>query len=356
MSTTRLRATAWLATIVFVALAAAAPIWLVNLFTDYGRASWWRQAAFGVVGLRLLALLVGCVEAWWIVIAVMGSIANRRVVAADASTIRLSPLRGSQTRANRDRGLAPPATDCRPFAATKRVAGGASRANDEGTVIIEFALLFPIALLLFLVILQTALLYVGNFYVNFAAFRAARAAIVYAGIDAQPETATHTLVLGPEAMRRMTNAAVFTCAGISGTSTGGGSGAGISVAQADVWRQFIGRPLGWMGGRIARRFDYAAAHTRVRAITMPRPDPDLSIWNAQHADFYRYREPITVEVTHDFELAVPYAKAVLGGIAGGAGDYRYTELRAGYTLVNEGQPLWNYGGPVDPVVQVTPPT
>jgi len=291
-----------------IGLPAWAPTWLSARLGGMGDADWWRQAAFGTTGLRLLALLGAAFVSLCIV---LGALA------------RLSSYRGRQIGS-----------------LSHQLQTDATGMGDAGTAMIEFALLFPVALLLFLVVIQTAFMYTANFYVNLAAFRAARAAIVWAEHDRVPPSpdSMYTLILGPEGIERIEAAAKWTCVGISGTSSADGN-TGAAGAHDAAWTAFIGRTHGWAGEKLRRRYEYAQSHTRVRVRTMPRPDPGLSEWNAAHRDFYRHREPITVEVAHDFELSVPYAKWVLGSDTNeGSGAYHYVELQAACTLVNEGQP------------------
>ena len=339
------RLAAWMGLSVAIALAWSAPPWLVVWLGGGAGANWWRQAAFGASGLRILALLVGSTALLCLVMAVLFSLpghSTRRRMDGDGTVMRtrLSMLRCA-VRVSAGRPHGQRSTVDRGNQAVLR--------DDRGTAIIEFALLFPVALLLFLVIIQTALLYVGNFHVNHAAFRAARAAIVWADVDNLGGDLTHTLRIGGEAERRIANAAAFTCVGISGTSSGGASG-GSAAAHDRAWQSFLGASPRWSGEKLQRRVAYAAQHTRVTVTTMPRPDPTLSEFNVRRQDFYLHREPITVHVAHDFELLIPYAKYVLGDTdnRGDGSGYRFIELRASYTLVHEGQPEWQPGLPGSP--------
>ncbi|MCK6484706.1 MAG: pilus assembly protein [Phycisphaerae bacterium] len=337
------RLAAWIGLSAAIVLAWSAPGWLVAWLGGGATGDWWRQAAFGATGLRILALLVGSIAGWWLVMALLLSLAAHSSGGQARGTVRSDRLKVP------GRLSAPSSQVVHSRPSTVNPAALGVVRDQRGTAIIEFALLFPVALLLFLVIIQTALLYVGNFHVNHAAFRAARAAIVWADVDDLGGDLTHTLRIGAEAERRIANAAAFTCVGISGTSSGGATG-GSAAAHDRAWQAFLGFSPRWSGDKFQRRVAYAAEHTRVTVTTMPRPDPTLSEFNALHQDFYLHREPITAHVAHDFELLIPYAKYVLGDTdnRGDGSGYRFIELRASYTLVHEGQPELQPGLPGSP--------
>ena len=254
---------------------AIAPSWLTSGPSAGSASSWLRQAVFGTTGLRLLSCFLAAGSLLWLTVSAMAHLA-----------------RGAGRA-----GL-------RPWS----IAG-----CTRGTAIIEFALLFPVAMTLFLLTLQTAFMYVGNFYVNLAAFRAARVAIVWASTEPELADARYTRVIGPETQARALQAAVQTCAPIAGTSVGMGERSAQAEGLAEAMVLMSGSPtLAKCFPRLARQFDYACGHTRVRLLAMPRPEPSVSAWNAEHQFFYRRREPITVEVTHDFELVVPLARWLIG--------------------------------------------
>src|SRR5437660_3377487 len=120
-----LRSGVWLCCAAGALLCAIAPSSLVNILTGSGGASaWWRHAAFGAAGLRILGLQLGCILTWWWTMVAAARLCRDSV---SHRAFRTSHLR-----------------------------------DQRGTAIIEFALLFPVATLLFLVIIQSSFLYTAN--------------------------------------------------------------------------------------------------------------------------------------------------------------------------------------------------
>jgi Flp pilus assembly protein TadG len=147
------------------------------------------------------------------------------------------------------------------------------RRTEGGQVIVEYAIVFPILLLLTLLIIQLAHLFVAKQVVSYASFCAARAALVGEDYAA---------------------AARMVCSLIAGPS-GVGTGATVTVP-------------GWgpLRGSAA-----SAVKTQAASLSnVPTPYPAT-----------------TIEVTHDFELQVPVANSVtysLGEIFLESGDLDYT--------------------------------
>jgi len=284
-----LRFAGWALTAAWVgatALLAWAPQWLIAALGGQG-GSYWMRAAFGPFGLRCLAGLSGGV----LLLSLLGA--------------WMYYLRGGGRRR------------------AAEVVGAAG-----GTAIIEFCMLFPIALLLFLVVVQIALMYNANFYVNYAAFCAARSARVWAEYGSTSDE-QYTLIPGPHTQERAEKAAAWACVGISGWKPVRASGR--PEAQLAVWQAFLDpRQPRWLNERLMRQFTYAREHTRVTILTEPRPD------QAGWESFYNDREPIYARVAHDFHLRVPYAQRFLGD-PHGSGSFRYVVLNATSATVNEAQ-------------------
>lgn len=117
--------------------------------------------------------------------------------------------------------------------------------DETGAAMVEFALVFPLQLLFTLGIMQLALLYIGHMVVHYAAFQAARAALVTDGSRFKTE-----------------RAAEIACAAITGKSAERGGLYSVT--------------------------NLAALKTSVRII-----------------DQGEHSHEVSVEVTHDFELVIP---------------------------------------------------
>jgi len=137
-----------------------------------------------------------------------------------------------------------------------------SRRGESGQAIAEFALVFPLLLMLVLGIVQISLMYVARSVVEYAAHAAARAELV--GED-------------PE------QAARFVCSAIAGPSYTAGTGQPITVP-------------GW---GVLPRSESSSVKTLVDVL-----DP-VGDGNGR----------ITVEVTHRYELVVPVASLIFKPIS-----------------------------------------
>jgi hypothetical protein len=216
---------------------------------------------------------------------------------------------------------------------------GASRrgrvGGQEGAAILEFALVLPIAMALVLVMVQCSLLMGGNLCVHYAAFCAARSAVVYVPDDFSPGEPPN---LVSEArwsgkLRRIRDAAVWAVFPISCGHS--------SYPEEDVGRLREGleeffdgygqRAPGWVDGRIGRKLQYAQDHTEV---DLHPPADGLT---------YAPHEDLRVTVRHTFYLSVPYANWVFrhldrdDGVDLDFGDGEYgMVITASCTLTNEG--------------------
>jgi len=214
-----------------------------------------------------------------------------------------------------------------------RLGRGRRRADGSaGTAAIEFVLLFPIALSIVLVMIQSMLVVVGNIVVHYSAFAAARAAVVHV-----PEKLSYeeprNVVADPAysgKFHRIRCAAVEAVKGVSagkqGAGGSGGSGGAIVLEQGiDRFFSLYDRPSPrWVRTMLPSKYEYAWDYTEV---SLQPPD------NGQQ---YGDHEDLTVSVRHMLYLSMPYARALFGKpLPGGTGDYA-TEATATYTLTNQG--------------------
>jgi hypothetical protein len=224
--------------------------------------------------------------------------------------------------------------------ASGRAADRADKSAEDGAALVEFALIFPIALLLVLLMIQGALLMAGNLCVHYSAFCAARTAATTVPLDFSTTEAPNVVDLAaPNAsgkLRRIKLAAVYA---VMPVSCGDEKINGANIALQDALEQYfqnIGQATPkWAKEMLARRWWYADTYTRV----------DLAL-PANKAPKFAPGEDLVVSVEHTFYLAVPYARRIFSvgadGVTldlGGGVDYG-TKIRSTCTLTNEGVQDW----------------
>lgn len=164
-------------------------------------------------------------------------------------------------------------------------------AEERGTAMVEFVLIFPVQFIFILGIMQLSLIYVGAIVVNQAASAAARAALV---ADLTPET--------PQAAAE--RAARLVCSAVAGTGgVGGGGGAGEEIP-------------GW--GRLERW--------------------NASWWKTRVTGQFEDPHRVAVLVEHDFELVIPVINRLFAaywpeGWFGGGGRDRANQPTQRYGYV-----------------------
>ena len=212
------------------------------------------------------------------------------------------------------------------------------RLGEEAATVLEFTLVFPLFLMILLIIWQLLLLVNATQVVSYAAFSAARSAIVVIPQEVGGEG--RNMLAAPDSSEKMAlirRAAVVACTPISPPITEwsgayGSLAGGASVpGSLDGFRETavltaLAAAAGLNGPRIALKASYAAQFTDVD-VSGPR-------WGGAFAE----DAPLTVTVTHKFFLNVPYANRLFSDqfFAGfGSGSHQRT-LTAQYTLANEG--------------------
>ena len=143
--------------------------------------------------------------------------------------------------------------------------------GERGQAIVEYAIVFPIQILLTLCMIQLAYLFVAKQVVSYAAFCAARAALVYEDDD--------RFSAGDEARA----AAALACARIAGS-------AGVEAGSVHL--------PGW--GDL-RGYNAALVKTDVRILSTGDDDED---------DSGPQPPPVRVEIIHDYQLRVPIADEI----------------------------------------------
>ncbi len=210
--------------------------------------------------------------------------------------------------------------------------------GQDGTALLEFALILPIALMLILLMVQSALLMAGNLCVHYSAFCAARAAIVVVPADYEEAGEPPNVVAGDDGkkMYSIKQAAVWALLPISSGSrdiTADADADILAEGLVSILSSSVGEVPSWASNaeRLARRLTYANQNTTV---TLVGPEDD---------GIYGEHEDLKVTVNHTFYLGVPYAARIFSKF-GGSGGSELVSLPGEYgiaivaksTLTNEG--------------------
>jgi len=195
-------------------------------------------------------------------------------------------------------------------------AGRANRRRpgpQEGTVMLEFALALPVALVLVLIMAQSALLMVGNICVHYASYCAVRSAIVNVPIRLGPfdnpieaeNVLNGSTPQSSEKMRRIYMAAVWAVLPMSCSSTDVPEALEAPVLRVGLESYFTrygGTTPYWATALLGRKLSYALSHTSVEL----EPPAD--------GQKYAAREDIEVRVRHEFYMAIPYANKLFAAL------------------------------------------
>ncbi len=203
------------------------------------------------------------------------------------------------------------------------------RPTEAGTAAIEFALLFPFALMIVLVMIQSMLLAVGNLAVHHAAYAAARSAVVWV-----PENLSHdeprNITASPESsakFHRVRLAAVYAVMPVSAGNGGpGGSDPGSAAIIQDglerFWQLYGSSAPRWVQTMLEGKCHYAWNFTEV------------SLSPPSDGNAYGDHETLRVQVRHTLYLSVPYANRIFGDSL--ASGHYGTPVNVTYSLTNQG--------------------
>lgn len=223
---------------------------------------------------------------------------------------------------------------------------GRCAGDERGTVMIEFALLLPVAMFLVLLLVQVTLLMVGRAFVHYSAQAAVRSATVQVPRDlgdmpGQQPNWIHT-GRGDAKFDAIHAAAAQAIIPVSGRIAGTGDDAeSYAGAMADYFQR-SGRDVPrWVDTLLAERHRYAMQHTEVDLLRVEQSPGGTIAYRALGrgmAHAYAPREPVAVRVTHRLVLPVPYVKMMFadGSIGEGATASHYTTVVARSTLNNKG--------------------
>ena len=158
------------------------------------------------------------------------------------------------------------------------LSGKELRKNESGQAMVEFAVVFPVVFLLCLVIMQTFLLLSARQVVNYAAYCAARSAIVFL-----PDSGN------AEAKKKAERAAIIATWSISPMK-------GFGSAET-----FIKPIEDMVKGATGINFDLARRYNMARSLVTVKLTPDKI--KSPHED-------VTAEVTYDVVMGIPLANRI----------------------------------------------
>lgn len=251
---------------------------------------------------------------------------------------------GRDAKTTASRADASPASR-RPATAMSRLASLFS--DSRGTTSIEFALVFPILLLLCLTLTQTMMMMAGNMYVHYSAFQATRHATMEVPQDytdrGDLEANHYAPGKGSIKHERIRRAAYMALVPVAG-QLGGGGGAGsaeLVTSMTSLYSTYGASEPAWIASMLAAKVAYAEANTEIELLeTLVHPDDDVT-FEPLPENPYRFgvRDVITVRVIHKLNLGVPVVSRLFAdGDNGAKGPGRYTLITARATLTNEGVP------------------
>lgn len=217
--------------------------------------------------------------------------------------------------------------------------------REDGTAIIEFALIFPILMVVAMLLAQSSLLMGGYLCVNYASYTAARAAVVVVPEDLAGEPPNYVALLEgstSEKLDRIRRAASWAVLPVCDGSYAGRSHYSAALVEnlREVYLQYGLDAPRWVGDRLAARLAYAEDRTSVELASPGNPEY-LRETDEGLFQFYAPREDLTVRVRHDLYLSVPYADRILAELDAdhavelGQGKYAL-RVEIPCTLTNEG--------------------
>jgi Flp pilus assembly protein TadG len=240
--------------------------------------------------------------------------------------------------------IAPAATS--PEAPIEPLATG-----ERGVSAIETMLLLPTLLVILLTIFQIALVVQAKFVVNYAAFCAVRAAIVFIPTkEAAPEDAENAIKRSDPDSPKMTkirHAAAFACIAVSPRFS---SSLEQTTVQSNLQDYSLLAPLTAVRFMLdssdpavtatfveRAHYAYFPENTKIEIVMPDGSDPSTKTFTSH--------EPITVRVTHRYFVVTPVVVPFIGRLLGTSfpGGGAFIPIAEQYTLLNEGDRLYPPG-------------
>ncbi len=224
--------------------------------------------------------------------------------------------------------------------------------NSDGTATIEFALVFPVMMFFVLLLGQVTFMMNGNIFVHYAAFSAARSAIVQIPKantqDPDDPEGINVIVPGDGSPKwaAIVQAAAMAMVPVSGQGGGGNSssgGGGVDMTQmTSAVERFYGSspmaPPAWVQNILPGRVSYALAHTDVEMFVPYIVDmATIDYVPVDGPREFFAKDPVTIRVFHEFHLSLPYVGRLFADGTNEAGIYRMFSAYA--SLTNEGTPF-----------------
>jgi hypothetical protein len=211
-----------------------------------------------------------------------------------------------------------------------------------GAVIVEFAMVLPFVLMFTMIMVQSMLMMAGYMCVHYAAFCAARAAVVQVPVSiAGSAEVPNFLDLGGASVKlaRIKSAAVWPLIPISCGSDDYPASQECSDLQSGLTSYYGSYGQGipaWINTQLPRRFSYATQYTSVTPLNPITGEkfPDPFHTYAEHED-------ILVSVQYTFYLSFPFMAKIFKTIGHGVdlefgqGNYGLP-IQASCRLPNEG--------------------
>ncbi len=216
-------------------------------------------------------------------------------------------------------------------------------ANQDGTAMLEFALVFPIALFVTLLLAQTTLLMGGNLVVHYAAYAATRTAMVQVPADYSAGGEPPNVVnagTGNTKQDRIHKAAVVALLPVAGRMSGGDPAADAFVQALTSFYTAYGQSTpSWVtNGLIAQRYRYADVNTTIEILTAEVIGGSVQIQTISGSHTFGPKDALGVRLKHDLNLSIPYVRGLYSDKTNqtidGAG--MATTITAQYLLSNEG--------------------
>ena len=228
-----------------------------------------------------------------------------------------------------------------------------SRDAQGGAVVIEFALALPIALILVLIMAQSSLLMGGNLCVHYAAYCAARSAIVQIPWDLSPGEPANVLKEDSAKFVSIRRAAVWAVMPISCSSKSYSPTLGDETTLVNGLREFFRKSdadvPGWVRrDYLGRKLRYATDYTQVTMLRRTGRGKRAEYVPVSYPYTYGENDEVRVAVAHTFYLSVPYAGYLFYRVESaanqrklnfGLGKYGIV-IHAATSLTNEGVQDW----------------